>query len=87
MSAAVVLLYIVSVAAILALGFMIGVVATVSYISRQMKKAQSELERQLAKLMLPPPSEGENWKKGKLEAEDENWLRRRLDDDKNKETK
>lgn len=78
MSAAAVLLYLVSVAAILALGFMIGVVATVSYISRQMKKAQSELERQ-------PPSEGEEWKQGEKSDKDEKWLRKILGEDKKEE--
>ena len=63
----------------LGVGFVLGIIATSFYVSREMTKAQRRLEKHFG--------DGEEWKEGKdISDKDENWLRRRLDGNKDKET-
>jgi len=61
------------------LGFLLGVAITASYISREIKKSQRRLEEYFGA--------GDEWKEKKLDPKDENWLRKILGEDKDKEKK
>lgn len=76
-TAPLVILFILYTLSMLFLGFLLGVALTISYVSREMNKAHHELEKYFGS--------GEEWKEGeKIDSEDENWLRRRLGEDKDK---
>jgi len=78
-------LYILYTIFVMFIGMFFGATLMASYFTRQMHRIHNELTQ---KLLAPPPLEkGDEWKKN---AEDEAWLRKQLDNEKdndeNKET-
>ena len=81
-----ILLYIVYTGAVFIVGLFLGALCMSAYLSRKMREISDTIARQL--LAPPSASEGDEWKRlqnrdtiDKLN-EDEKWLRRRLDRDK-----
>ncbi len=81
-----ILMYIVYTGAVFIVGLFLGALCMSAYFSRKMREISDTIARQL--LAPPPLPEGDEWKRlqnrdtiDKLN-EDEKWLRRRLDKDK-----